>query len=87
MFELYPGGLSRALVHFDERWKLALNYKFSSLSSYVAGIDTPITETELVRALYPGVDALKSEARELLASHLKHHANDDSLAEIALETW
>ena len=87
VLELYPGGLSQALAYFDEAWEWALNYKFSSLGSYVAGTDTPITEAELIRALHPNVNAFKNESRELLMGHLKHHIDDDSLVEIALEPW
>lgn len=87
VFELCPGGLSRASANFDGAWKWALNYKFSSFGPYVAGSDTPITEAELIRELHSNVDAFKNEARELLDGHLEHHNDDNSLVEIALEPW
>ena len=87
VFELYPGGLSQALAHFDEAWEWALNYNFSSFASYVAGNDTSIVEAELIHALHPDGNAFKNEARELLTGHLEHHTEGGSLIEIALESW
>jgi len=87
VLELYPGGLVQALQHFDEAWKWTLSYKFSSTSSYIAGIDTPIVEAELIRALHPNADAFKNEAHELLVDHLEHRDDDDPLIEISLESW
>lgn len=87
VLELYPGGLAKALQHFDEAWEWALRYRFSSLYSYVAGEDSPITEAELIRALHSNTDAFKNEARELLTGHMKYYTDDDSLLEIALEPW
>ncbi len=85
VLELYPGELKNALNNFNDAWNWALEYPYSSLSSYVAREDSPITESKLIRALYSDAGAFKSEARELLAGHIEHH--DDSLTEIALEHW
>lgn len=85
VFELYTGGLGEAVRNFDEAWKWASDYRFSSLRSYVQHEDSPITESGLIRTLYPNTSAFKKEAHELLAGHIAHR--DDSLSEIALETW
>lgn len=85
VLELYPGGLAQALKHFDKAWEWALLYRFSSLHSYVAREESPITESGLIRALYSDSAAFKNEVRELLVGHIEHH--DDSLAEIVLEPW
>lgn len=87
VLELYPGGLIKALKNFDDAWGWALKYRFSSLGSYVVGEDSPITESELIRELYPNTESFKNEARELLIGHLEHHSEDDSLTDIALEPW
>lgn len=86
VLELYTGGLARVLNHFDEAWEWALNYRFSSLQSYAVRKDSPITESGLIRDLYPNANAFKNEVRELLKGHIEHH-NDDSLSVIALEQW
>ena len=87
VLESYPGGLARALEHFDDAWKWALQYRFSSLSSYVAETDSPITEAALLRALHSDMNDFKNEARDLLAGHIEHHTGDDSFSAIALESW
>jgi putative transposase len=87
VFELYPGGLARAEKHFDEAWEWALHYRFSSMGTYAAREDSPITESELIRALHSTTTLFKNEARELLAGHLEHHADDESLNALALEPW
>ena len=87
VLESYPGGLTRALEHFDDAWEWALQYHSSSLSSYVTGEDSPITEAELLCTLHPDMNDFKNEARELLAGHIEHHANDDSFSTITLESW
>lgn len=86
VLELFPGGLEQALNNFDEAWKWALNYDFSSFSSYAAREDSPITESELIRELYPDTKAFKNEVRELLAAHIEHHNDDNSLTNLALES-
>lgn len=87
VLELYPGGLQRAIKDFNIAWKWASNYHFSSFRSYVAREDSPITESKLIRDLYPNIDSFASDSRELLIGHLEHHSKDDSLADIALESW
>lgn len=87
VLELYQGGLAKALRNFDDAWEWALNYSFSSLRAYVRHENSPITEPELIQALYANSDAFKSEARELLAGHIEYYSNDDSFTTIALEPW
>lgn len=87
VLELYPGGLVRALEYFDEAWEWALQYRFSSLSSYISGKDAPITESELIRALHSDANAFKVEAHELLAGHIEHNIDNDSLTTFAIEPW
>jgi REP element-mobilizing transposase RayT len=87
VLELYPGGLKRALKQFDNAWQWAARYKFSSLPTYLARTDSPITESDMIRALHADTNAFKKEARELLSGHIEHHASDTSLAALAIEPW
>lgn len=87
VLELYPGGLKRALEQFDEAWKWATQYKYSSLPTFVTRTDSPITESKFLQELYPDTNSFKKEALELLAAHTEHRASDESLAAIALEPW
>jgi len=85
VLELYPGGLERAMKNFDRAWAWALQYRFSSLPAFVAYADTPITDSVLLRDLYPDSVAFKHEAYDLLLGHLEHHTGD--FAAVALEPW
>lgn len=87
VLELYPGGLKRALGKFDDAWEWATRYKFSSLPTFLARTDSPITESELLWSLYSDTNSFKKEARELLIAHVEHRADDESLTALALEPW
>ncbi|MDP1689870.1 MAG: transposase [bacterium] len=87
VLELYPGGLKQALDHFDDAWEWATHYKYSSLPTFLAGTDSPITESESLRVLYSDTKSFKKEASGLLTGHIEHHTNDDSFAALALEPW
>jgi len=85
VLELYPSGLEQAIKDFDRAWAWALQYRFSSLSAFVAHADTPITDSALLRDLYPDLAAFKNEAYDMLLNHLEYHTND--FAATALEPW
>ncbi len=87
VLELYPGGLKRSSEQFDDAWNWATTYEFSSLPAFLSIVESPIIEHEPLRALYPDVQTFKDEARDLLASHLEYHADDESLTSVALEPW
>lgn len=87
VLELYPGGLNQAINQFDDAWEWATHYQFSSLPSFLARSDSPITESESLWGLYPDTQSFKKEARGLLAAYISHHASDESLAALTLEPW
>lgn len=87
VFEMYPGGLKRAFDQFDDAWEWAIRYKFSSLPTFLSQTDSPITESEFLRSLYPDMESFKKEARELLVGHIEHHSDDELLTMLALESW
>jgi len=84
VLELYPGGLSQAIRYFDDSWAWALQYPFSSFSSYATENDSPIINKE---RFFEILDAhlSKKEAREMLHLHMQH--NDEKYSELALESW
>ncbi len=87
VLELYPGGLTRALDDFDAAWEWATRYEFSSLPVFLSLAQSPIVEPESLQALYTNMQAFKDEARELLANHIAHHADDETLSSLILEPW
>jgi len=87
VFELYPGGLTKAIQNFDDAWKWALQYRFSSLPAYISKTGSPIIESNLLSELYPDPKAFKKEAHELLLTHMQHHDQADQFSELILELW
>ncbi len=85
--EMYPGGLRRALANFDEAWRWALAYPFSSLGGQVAGAHTPIMDDPdgLVATIVGPGDAFKQEAKELLELHMA--SRGEEFASLMLEPW
>jgi putative transposase len=84
VLELYPGGLSQAIRHFDDAWSWALQYPFSSFSSYAAKQSSPLIDTD---RFFEILDARlsKKEAREILSLHMQH--KDEKYSGLALEPW
>ena len=85
VFELYPGGLEKAIHYFDEAWGWALQYPFSSFSNYVTDAHSSIIDTTFLTELFPEKKSFKAEAREMLALNLQH--NNDEYVNLALEPW
>lgn len=69
-FEMYPGGLKRAIVHFDSAYDFATQYKFSSLGHYVLKSDFNMEKLmgndEMFRAAFPDQEEMKEFARNRL---------------------
>ena len=87
VLEMYPGGLKAASADFDDAWKWAIRYPFSSLSGITSVKSNPITDD--VEGLLAGIigrgDSFKDEARELLKVHMVSHGED--FKAIMLEPW
>lgn len=69
-FELFPGGLEKARAHFEEAWRFALNYPFSSLANYVTGSVSPIIDKDIFGELFARPKEFKSFAREVIEGGL-----------------
>ncbi|MDO8593333.1 MAG: transposase [bacterium] len=85
VFDMYPGGLAKAIAHFEKAWEWALRYPYSSLRAYATGTDSPIIEKGFLSELYPDSEAFKKEAREMLLLHTQHH--DEEFSPFQLEPW
>src|SRR3989344_2655516 len=48
VFDMYPGGLAKAISNFEKAWEWALQYPYSSLRTYALDIESPIIEKELL---------------------------------------
>jgi REP element-mobilizing transposase RayT len=69
VFELYQGGLERAVGEFQNAWEWGVrHYTYSNLPELGGVRDWPVTERGIVQELFPSPDALKRQAKEMLLS-------------------
>ncbi|MDO8551977.1 MAG: transposase [bacterium] len=74
VFELYPGGFSKALKEFEKAWEWGVGtYKYSSLSDYAIGKTTPILKKDLTE-MFKGPADFKMCARDMVTSRLEELA-------------
>jgi hypothetical protein len=87
VFEMYPGGLTVATVHFDDAWEGAKKYPFSSFNGLVSGKHSPIMDDVdgLLAEIIGRGDTFKKEAKELIAAHITSRGED--FKELMLESW
>lgn len=65
-FELAPGGLAKAISSFEEVWKWAIQYPYSSLGHYAGVFETPILLHPFLKELFPRPSELKSFAKDVI---------------------
>lgn len=65
-FELFPVGFEKACKSFNDAWKWAIQYPFSSLGHYAEVVNSPILANPFLKELFPKSNNLKSFARDLL---------------------
>jgi len=78
-FELYPGGLKRAIEQFDDAYAFALSSPFNSLADYAGARASPILDKDLFGELFETPESFKEFARECMLDKL------DALESIAQE--
>lgn len=69
VFELYPGGLVSAVCSFDDAWRWALAYPYSSLRSHARREVSPILAMNTVQEIFEGGATFKHQARDMLFAH------------------
>ena len=65
-FELFPGGLEKAMENFDKAWQGSLDYPFSSLADYGAGRNSPIVDKGILGQLFKTPQEFKKFARDTM---------------------
>lgn len=66
VFELYPGGIQRALKNFDDAYEFALKYPYNSLVGYAGGETSPIIDTEMLKEAFQNPNEIKEFAKECI---------------------
>jgi len=68
VFELFPdGGLKKAALNFEDAWKWATAYPFSSLGDY-AGVrkNSPIIDKDILSDIFPSAYKFKSFSKDVI---------------------
>lgn len=84
VFELFPGGLARAIQQFDQAWEWAASYPFSSFAATALGADSPIINMDLLQQLGIGKKGFKQTAKDMFFAHIQTRPEFSSLL---LEKW
>lgn len=67
VFELYPGGIHKALKNFDDAYEFTLKYPYNSLSNYTGNETSPIVDTEMLKEAFPTKHEIKEFAKECMS--------------------
>lgn len=85
VFELYPGGLKKALKEFEKAWQWAETYPFTSFQTHAYGTQSPIMDTVRLEALGISRGAeFKRQAKNMLFAHAERR---EEFAPLFLEAW
>ncbi|MEK7118108.1 MAG: transposase [Patescibacteria group bacterium] len=83
VFELYPGGYTKAVREFDKAWQWGVEtYPFSSLPEYVGQRDWPVIQKGILKDFFPSARAFQSHAREVMRNRTDH---DELFSAISLD--
>lgn len=84
VFELYVGGLPRAVKNFDHAWRWAASYPFSSFQTAALKKPSPILDGVRMKSLdLPGKN-FKRAAYNMLSAHVD---KKKEVASLTLEPW
>jgi len=65
-FELYPGGIEKALKEFEKAFKFSLNYPFSSLGESFGKRSLGIIDRDILKGMFPNLEVYKKFAYDAL---------------------
>jgi len=69
-FELYPGGLQRAIENFDDAYGEVANNPLSSLGTYAGEYNSPIITKDLIGELFDTPESFREFAQETMLYRL-----------------
>ena len=78
VFELYPGGLSRAVKEFEKAWKWGIgSYAYSSLAEFARGDESPIVDANVIRGFFKSPQDFKECSRDMIVSRLSNFSETE----------
>ncbi|MEX2013885.1 MAG: transposase [Parcubacteria group bacterium] len=87
VFDMYPGGVKKAMQEFEKAWKFASEYTFSSFLTAAIGAPSPILDMKVMDDLGLIRKDFKEYARSMLATHAQSKEMDEELGALILEEW
>ena len=79
-FELFPkGGLAGATKNFEDAWKWAIDYPFSSLGSYAGKRNSPILDKDLLGEIFDSPKDFKEFSKDYILGRTIDDEGDDEL--------
>ena len=66
IFELYPGGIQKAMEEFDKAYEWAVKYPYCSLADYAINRNSPIIDKDILGEMFPRPEDYKEFARQCL---------------------
>jgi REP element-mobilizing transposase RayT len=84
-FELYPKNQRSLSEKFEDKWKFAVEYPFSSLKYYVTDRNCPILDKGPISDSFDSVDELKFFSREVIESMAWKQDQDEKFNFLVME--
>ena len=81
-FELYPGGLTKAIRSFDAAYEWALQQPFCSVGDFAAGKLHPIGDPDIFGSIFENPDEFKKFSKESLLYKLDQLSSKSDLLDV-----
>lgn len=65
-FELYPGGIKKAISDFDTAFEWAVKYPYCSLADYTGNRNSPIIEKSILADMFSSLEEYKAFAKDCM---------------------
>ncbi len=65
-FEMFPGGVKKAIENFDLAYNWAIKYSYNSLSNYANTGNTQIIDKDIIKDFFPKPNDFKEFAKECM---------------------
>ena len=66
VFELYPGGIKKAMENFEDAFEWAVKYPYCSLADYAGNRNSPIIEKSIAGDMFPSVEEYREFAKKCM---------------------
>jgi len=86
-FDMFPGGCKKALPQFEQAWKFASGYRFTSFLTAATGAPSPILDMNTVHSLGLIRKDPQKYAKSMLMAHIQSKEVEMDTAELILEEW